>query len=576
MLVPHVLGVPETKCRCVVRTDWLWLTSIFLALVGVHLIVGRLPCTGDEARYAYQGVGLYTSHHFNPMPAQWTRFEAASRCPSIESVSGAQVDRPLQTISTSVVFGPMLVVAGLEGARWLNALLGFAALALLYLLLKRLYPNREGGASFAGIVAICIVAFCVPFVEYLKLLYPETLLFVAATAALYGLVLQRPSIATTAAIFLPFLHIRALPLSLTFMALQNRLRGWLAYAVGIATFAAMQLWLFGSFTGSAFPSYAPSISIFLQRFGMQLYDVRHGAIAYAPLLLIGFAGLIAGAFRRDRACIASLLLLATYFATFMWSTASESWSGRFWVAALPFLAIGICYWLNRAQWWEWLPATPIAALSVMNIVFFALYPLWFLESRQSSIPYAALFLMTNLHFGLLLPVDAEPGGIAAYAQPIAGLLLYTAVVVALLAVSRLARAPQTRAVVCLASTFVVLAPFAFAFAHTIDAPGYRLISSVQKHEIAIHVIDGDTRVDAIQFDEQIPSVWPAPPFPREFLVRCLQGAAVHKTAVMPAHALLIVDRCDATETLDVVGLPLRDSDRFYEHLGTVRLIQRVL
>ncbi len=558
-----------------VRTDWLWLVSIFLVLAGVHLMVGRLPCTGDEARYAYQGVGLYTNHHFNPEPDAWTRFASANGCPSIGRASSSQTDRPLQTFSTSLAFGSMLLF-GLEAARWLNFLVGCAALALLYLLLKQLYPNRNGGQSVAGIATICSVALSIPFVEYLKLIYPEMLLFAVATAALYGLLLRRRYVATAAAIVLPFLHIRALPLSIAFVALQNRLRDWGLYAVGIAIFAATQLWLFGSLTGSAFPSYTPSFSIFVQRMGMQLYDVRHGAIAYAPLLLVGFAGLVLGAIRRDRACITAFILFATYFATFMWSSASESWTGRFWVAGLPFLAIGMCSWLSRAQWWEWLPAAPLATLNLLHAVFFTIYPLWFLESRQSSIQYAALFLMTHVHIGLFLPVDTEPGGIAAYARPIVGLLFYTALVVALLAACRAPASTRRRAALCLASFFVVAAPFAFALARTIEPAHYSLTARAPQHEVVIRFNDGAYRIDAIQFDEQIPAIWAAPPFPREFAIRCLSDGHVAKETVVPARALVIVDRCLGGGSLDIVGLPLGGNDSFYQHLGTIRLIQRAL
>ncbi len=559
-----------------VRSDWLWLVSIFLGLFGVHLLVGKLPCTGDEARYAYQGVGLYTTLQFNPAPEQWMRFASANGCPSIEVANSSQAHRPLQTFSTSLAFGSMLLF-GLEAARWLNFLIGCAALALLYLLLKRLYPGRNGAQSAAGIASIAAIAVSIPFVEYLKLIYPEMLLFAMATAALYGLLLHKRYVATVAAIVLPFLHIRALPLSLVFVALQNRLRDWALYSVGLAIFAATQIWFFGSLTGSAFPSYAPSLSLFVQRIGMQLYDVRHGAIAYAPLLLIGFSGLIAGAIRRERACIFALILFATYFATFMWSSASESWTARFWVAALPFLASGTCSWLSRAtQWWEWLPAAPLAALNALHAVFFAIYPIWYLESRQSSIPYAALFLMTHVHLGLFLPVDALPGGIAAYAGPIGYLLVYTALVVVLLAACRAPLSARKRAAFCFVTVLVVASPFVFGLARTIDPARYSLTVHASQHELAVRFDHSIDRVDAIQFDDQIPSIWPAPPFPSEFTIRCMSDGRVTAEVNLPAHALLILDRCASSNSLDVVGYPLGGSDRFFRHLGAFRLIQRAL
>ena len=570
-------------------TDRLGLLAIFLVLAGIHIIAGRLPCTGDEARYAFQGVGLYSNGTFYPEPAVWKRFAAANGCGSGGVLPSDHPGRPLQTISPSLVFGAALRLGGLEAARWLNFIVGCIGLALLYFMLKLQFPNRTGGASWAGIVTVVAIAISIPFVEYLQLIYPEILLFSIVAAALYALVVRKRSLALAAIVVLPFVHVRALPLGLAFFAVmlfdmrRERvpiaiwLRRCTLYIAGLGIFAATQYWLYGSLTGSAFSAYTPSVAMLFERIGMQFYDVRHGAVAYAPLLLMGLAGLVLGTIRRERLCVYGLLLFATYFATFMWSTAQESWTARFWVAGLPFLAVGLCYWLYLAKyWWECLPAVPLAALNLGNTITYALNPLWFLESRQASIPYAAMFLWAHVDLGLFLPVDGDPGGIAPYTQPIAALLIYTALLIALLIVCRVSRAARTGAIVCVLTCAVVLIPFAFGLARSLPANAYTVTIHPAQHEVTVRVTGGAQRVDAVQFDDQIPAYWTAPPYPKNFSLRCSNGGAVVAQSAEPAHPLLVLERCSNVDAIDIVGTPLEGGDAVYRSMGSVRLIQRVL
>ena len=570
-------------------TDWLWLVAIFLVLAGIHLIAGRLPCTGDEARYAFQGVGLYSNGTFYPEPAVWKTFAAANGCGSGGVLTSDRPGRALQTISPSLVFGAALRLGGLEAARWINFIAGCLGLALLYFMLKVQFPNRTGRASWAGIVTVIAIAVSIPFVEYLQLIYPEMLLFTIVTAALYALLVRNRSAALAAVVALPFVHVRALPLALVFFAVmlfdmtRDRVsiaiwvRTCALYVAGLGIFAATQYWLYGSLTGSAFSAYAPSVTMLFERIGMQFYDVRHGAVAYAPLLLVGLAGLVLGTMRRERLCVFSLVLFAMYFATFMWSTAQESWTARFWVAGLPFLAVGLCSWLYLAKyWWEWLPAVPLAAINLGNTITYALNPLWFLESRQASIPYAAMFLWAHVDLGLFLPVDGDPGGIAPYTQPIAALLVYTLLLIALLVVCRVSRVAPSRAVLCGLACAVALVPFALGLARSLPANAYTVTIHPSQHEFIVRFSGGDRRVDAVQFDDQLPAYWTAPPYPRAFTIRCSTGGAMAAENVEPAHPLLMLGQCSRVDEIVITGTPLEGGDSVYWSMGGIRLIQRVL
>ncbi len=569
--------------------DRLWLVAIFLVLAGIHLIAGKLPCTGDEVRYAFQGVGLYANGGFYPEHALWKQFAAANGCGNGGILASNQPGRPLQTISPSLVFGAALRLGGLEAARWLNFVVGCIGLALLYFMLKLRFPNRTGGASWAVIVTIVAIAISIPFVEYLQLIYPEILLFTVVTAALYALLVRNRYATLAAVVVLPFVHLRALPLALALFAVMLVQMGrdrvpivvWLQtctlYAAGLGTFAATQFWLYGSFTGSAFPAYAPSIAMVFERIGMQFYDVRHGAIAYAPLLLVGLAGLVLGTVRRERLCVYSFVLFATYFATFMWSTAQESWTARFWVAGLPFLAAGLCYWLYLAtHWWEWLPVLPLAALNVGNTITYALNPLWYLESRQASIPYAALFLWSHVDFGLFLPVDGDPGGIAPYTRPIGALLIFTAALIALLVVFRLSSEVRTKAIVGALTCVVVLLPFALSLARSLPASAYAVVIRPAQHEFIVRLRGGDRSVDAVQFDDQVPLYWTAPPYPKAFTMRCYHGREVIAENVEPAHPLLMLEHCSDVDAIEMIGTPPGGGDAVYKSMGSTRLIQRLL
>jgi len=567
--------------------DWLWLASIVLALTCVHLVAGKLPCTGDETRYAFQGLGLVADGSFYPEPKVWERFSAASNCGNGGVLPSDQRGRPLQTISASVVFGPALRVGGLEAARWLNFVIGCAALALLYVTLKMSFAKRSGGGRLSAVVAVGAIALSIPFAPYLQLIYPEILLFATVTAAVYGLASGRRYVTLASAVLLPFLHVRALPLAvalfavLLFQMARDRVppgiwtRTCALYAAGFGIFAALQCRLFGSLTGSAFPAYSPALSLVFERVGMQLYGVRHGAIAYAPLLLVALAGLALGTMRRERLCGYSLVLFVTYFATFMWSTAQESWTARFWVAGLPFLSVGLCYWLSLAKrWWEWLPAAPLAALTLANTVAFAINPLWFLESRQASIPYAALFLWSHVDLNLFLPVDAAPGGIAPYTQPIGALLIYTTLIVALLVACRL-QATTSRAVACALTCAVALTPLPLSLARSLPSDTYTIVIHPSEHAIIVRFVEKQ-KIDAAQFDDQIPAYWTAPPYPKDFTILCLDGRRVIAKTTEPAHPLLTFDHCSNIDRLKIIGTPTGGSDAIYRSVGPIRIIRREL
>jgi hypothetical protein len=523
---------------------------------------------GDEPRYAYQGLGLYTAASLRPDEHLWQRFAADNHCGDIGIP-------PIISLSPSIVYGAAIAFAGIEAARWLCFVVGCAGLLMLYAALRPRF------AALPALLALSAIALSLPFAPYLQLLYPEMLLFAAIAGGLVALAYGRYTAAAVVAALLPFIHLRASPLSLvlvtTVIALMLRdrrpvaavIRAAVLYAFLIVVFVACQIEIYGSVTGSAFPTFAPSAALFVQRLGMQLYDVRHGAVAYAPLLLIGFAGLVRGALCRDRLSIVCTLLLVATVGTFMWSTAEESWEGRFWISALPFVAYGMAFWFSECSGVvDWLPAMPLAFVSAMVLVAYALHPLWFLESRQASVFYTALYPLTHVHIGLLLPVDA-----AGYAVPIGALLAFTVVAVAALAVCHAVTKRAWRMRACMFAGAVVLSPAVFALARTAPADAVVFPS---RGTIVVHLGGDARRADGVQFDALVPAYWSAPAFPATFSVRCMHASTPVSESVLAAIPLIRFPGCTRVDTIVITGLPAASGRDFYRHPGPVRVIYRLL
>jgi hypothetical protein len=419
----------------------------FALLVAVRILTPPLVFTGDEPRYAVAGLGLYAgSLEASPQQA-WTAFLAREHIPASDYPFGTVTKLHPPSLGPGLIFGPALVIRGLGAARWVDFAIGclglFALRAILRMALAR---GRRFGATLT-LCTLVTVAFSIPFAPYLDLMYPEMLLFATIAWGLLALARKRLVGAAFLAGLLPLWHVRALPLSIVFalvIALEairlgrdrRRLFGVAAaYCGPLVAWGTTQYHSYGSFSGGAFPTYAPAFATFWMRVGMQLYDVRHGLFAYSPIYLFAFAGLIAGAIAKNRLCCQCNALAAAYFLTFMWSSASESWTARFWVAALPFLAVGLAYWFGRVRSWKgYLPAAPLLFLTLANAIYFFRRPMEFLANRTTSVTYAAFAKASRIDLGAFLPVDSASGSAATHAETIPALLAVTALVLAALVV----------------------------------------------------------------------------------------------------------------------------------------------
>ena len=148
----------------------------------------------------------------------------------------------------------------------------------------------------------------------------------------------------------------------------------------------------GGVTQSASPAVAPRPSLFLDRLAIQLAGFRHGLLLYAPIHLVGFAGVLVAIRHRTQIGVLLFLLPVTYMFVFVWGVASESYTARFWVVAMPIVLLGTVLWIDRA--WNVAAAVgvdfPIAVYTlVMTVALFNSSQL-FLENRFHSVVFDEL------------------------------------------------------------------------------------------------------------------------------------------------------------------------------------------
>jgi hypothetical protein len=569
------------------ETDWFFLIAICCTLVFIQFTVGPLYWTGDEPKYTFQGLGLFTNHQFYPSRSTWDTFLHANGLKS-EYISDL-MRPPYQTLSPSVAYGAVLSRFGLEAARWSNFAIGCSGTLLLLLLLKAGFAKDVRPPRYALYLALATVSLSLPFVEYLKLLYPEVLLFVVIAGALYSLFAGYRYITLALVVLLPFVHLRALPLAVAFGALllwdrrktaqpKSIVSIALLLLLGFLGLAAYQYALNGSFTGVASYMFVPSLAMLPERVGMELFGVRHGVAAYSPIFLVGFAGLIAGAIRRNVACTYALILLSSYVTTFIWSEASESWSARFWVAALPFIAVGLCYWVSTSRsWFSYLPVVPLAIISAASVAIFITQPNAFLSNRQTSIPYALIANAVPLDFGLVLPVDADPFSlIPPYTRPIAYVLAFAVLLVGLLVLCNLLSSARAQRLTSAAALVTLLVVAGFCFVRPMSRSAFVITVEPRTNKIVIKMMEPDVSVSAIQFDDKLAQYWsPDGGFPAEFIIRCLDGARIVSEDLQPSRPLLTLFNCSHSDEIELRGVPLGKGNLFFKHPGKITLMQRV-
>ncbi len=550
----------------------------------MHLASPRPAFTGDEPRYASEGIALYSHGTPTITTSEWTGFLRRSGLAPAAYPSAASIDAVrAQSIVPGLVFGPFVRFGNLDSGRAAAFALFCFGLAGLSRGLRRAAPADASWVTVAIVAGA--VALSMPLVAYSDLMYADVILFALVAWAVFAILDDRLYLAVVLAWLLPIVHIRSFPLALGFLvaiAVRTTREPWRGRGPGLivlscilaVAFVAFQFCLYGTVTGPAFSTTQPSFGALLERLGFALFGVRQGIVTYAPLYLIGFAGLVAGALRRNPPCLAALGALGAYVLGFIWSDASESWPARFWVAAVPLLGIGIAYWLCDGKRIVTVAVgVPLFVIGASNLVLFAMQPDLFLENRRSSITYAILYNVAHVHFGTLLPIDGD--AIHGYAKPLPYLLAYGTALVALLAWYRVNRSPTYRDALGIAALGLLIVPFAACAFRTLPDRAYRVTSDAARGTFTITPYR-PADVSAIQLDDALPIVWAGHGFPNVVDVECRSAAGHITRTVQPSRALILTPGCAASTTIRLAADPPGDARRFTGADAHLTVMQRAI
>jgi len=537
--------------------------AILLGLAALHLRIGELSFTGDEPHYAFSGLRFDDAFSRHSAQWNWARFLAQSRL----SPASYGYDRFVvlaQSALVGVALGPSLLF-GLGAGRWCN--FGFGCLGLIALASAlNAGVGRRKGSNTAVALTIAIVAFSLPLVAYMRLLYPEVLLFTAAALALRSLLAKHYLATALLAVVLPLVHARALPLSIAFVALilldglRERRRAALssiamycALEIGVAVLR--QRWP-DAFGGTAFPTYQPQLDLFLWRAGLAFFDVRHGLLAYAPIYLIGFAGLIAGVLKRNRACTYCALLFLPTFLTFMWSNAGDSWTARFWVLALPFLAVGLTYWFaSIKEPAAWALTIPSVLLGVLNTALLADEPEWFLQNRRASLTYQVIYKLTHVFLGANLPIDKGDNlSLPAAVNGLSALTVFALSLLVLLVLAVALPARRGRLACTVAAGVMTVAPLVASLAGDVPAAAYTIAIGSGGSTMVVSFSQPPPPVEAIVLDDGLPLAWNPVDFPDHFILSCAGTGKGRHRVELPSRPVIVPTGCGRSQQISVEAI----------------------
>jgi len=440
---------------------------MLMALLSFLLLnSNRQLLTGDEPRYLIYAVSFIRHGVFIMQPSEWSRLsQHVVGHPSAALPTGAGGAFLMNGVYIPMLLSPVAGLLKLWGLRMATLLVGIAGLFCLYQLLRRVAGPLPALASLAA------AAFSMPLLPYLHLFYMETFVFALVCWAWLRLQTHRRSLpgdllTTLVIVSIPFAHLRgAAVAALLFAGLLSiviRQRLWaraaticlIALISGLA-FVLLNLSIYGAVTGPVNTARPPLPTQWLPVLSMQLFNVRHGLFAYAPLWVLGYAGLWASLGLRGNPKFSigrQALILATAAAlTGVGVNPGECWPARFWVLSVPMLSVGLCVWMERARGIAAATCFVLLLLATLtNTVFFFKVPNAFLENRQTSTTYDALFDRFGLlDANVLLPVenDDETNRIAAES-----LALGTGAFILLMALALRYRAASIPALVLLAAT----------------------------------------------------------------------------------------------------------------------------
>lgn len=533
--------------------------AMLIALLSVFLMSShRQFLTGDEPRYLIYAVSFIRHGHYVMPVAEWSQLSLrVSGNPSSALPSGGGGAFLMNGVYIPTLLSPVAGLLALRGLRLATFVVGIGGLFCLYQLL------RKAGGPLAALASLAIAAFSLPLLPYLHLFYMETFVFALVCWAWLRLQthvrrLSGDLLTTLIIVAIPFAHLRgAVVAALLFaglIATLVRQRLWTRAATICAlaafsglVFVLLNVSIYGAITGPVNTARPPLPTQWFPVLSIQLFNVRHGLFAYGPIWVLGYAGLWAslglssGPPGDKRLAIArQALILATAAAlTGVGVNPGECWPARFWVLSVPMLSIGLCVWIDRARGVAAMACLLLLLVPTLaNGVLFFRAPNSFLEDRQTSMTYDALFdRFGHFDINVLLPVenDDDANRVAA-----ARLALGAGTFILLMALALRYRAASLPALVLL------LVVIDLSRVHRVAG---RVVTASQDHlQIAV---SRPVRVAMLEFGHG-EQVWFAPDKFERFQVEAI-GRAGRTTALRDANQDLTVACHSGLRGIDITS-----------------------
>lgn len=375
----------------------------------------KLPYTGDEPRYLLQAIS-FASDGVPIMPeARYEELRAAHRdqaSPLQYGFRDLQGDArvPRHPVLISLILAPLTATWSLEIIRILPFAIAVTGLCFLAAILV-----KQTTGTFSALACFLPAMFGFPALPYQFLAVPEIFLFTLSAIAFWNLCsAPREKIsgyapAIVCSLIAPLVHLRGLALfaatGLYLIYLSSRTSNWRRSVTAGFLFLApligfVVLNLPGAWVGAVntLPIWRPRVV-----FDMFVH-YRHGLLPYAPIWILSFAGLVAGLRARKAWALPALLFLLAFLAGSSHAI-GEAYPGRFWVQAVPVLALCLSGFTEGAMRLavKAIVYVPLAVLSLVNSILFFFHPGLHLEARSGAIPYDLLFkILPAFHFSFWL------------------------------------------------------------------------------------------------------------------------------------------------------------------------------
>ncbi len=401
-------------------SEYLAVVLLLFTLWALHVFfIQRLNFTGDEIRYVSYGLGVCEGEGFYASGKTWNAFLETFPSWGVQKESPSLAKGGLIHSVVYPLIGALAIHHfQLDGARWVSFGVGCLGMGILFFALRRRFPATAVLGAMAAILFSC------PLLFYFRLFFSEIMLFCVNCLLLYLLTLGECRSAKrlygmSAFLFVfPFLHLKmSLEAAVAFcvLLLEFRRNGGktrpqiVAVLMGVVFFLFYLLYnkhFFGHYIGGASAAFPVTPLAIPGRIIINLFDYHHGIIANAPLMLLGFIGLLSGVFQKDAFIRKISVIFGAYFFTMLWANGSESYAARNWAAAMPFLAAGFAAWVKESGFSKRLMALPFLALSLCLTMLALKSPNLFLDNRTYALQYDALFsFIPYFHFGYYLPYD---------------------------------------------------------------------------------------------------------------------------------------------------------------------------